>query len=250
MLAGSAVTLTASVTGGSSIATGTVTLLDGSATIGQKALDATGTAVFTISNLGVGTHVISFNYPGDINFSAATSSTFDESVTDFQIGISPATQTIAAGSNATYSLTITPEAGFTGPVTLTCSGVPNLAKCALPAVNVSGAPVTATVTITTTGTTTALLTASQGAIYACALFGCAAFIFLRPGRALSSKISIVVILGGGMLLAGTLTACGSGSAKSIVPGTPSGTSTITVTASTTQGGVTISHNATGTLTVQ
>ena len=250
VLAGTAITFNASVTGGSSIPTGTVTLQDGSSTIGQKALDSSGAAVFTISNLAVGSHAISFNYPGDGNFAAATSSTFNQSVTDFEIGISPATQTIAAGSSATYTLTITPEAGFTGPVTLACSGAPSLAKCVVPAVNISGAPATATVTITTTATTTAALASHHDAIYACALFGCVVFVFFRRGRALHSGISVVVLLSSGALIAATLTACGSGSSKTAVPGTPSGTSTITLTASTTQGGVTITHNATGSLTVQ
>ena len=44
-------------------------------------------------------------------------------------------------------------------------------------------------------------------------------------------------------------ACG-GSSKHSVPGTPPGTSTITITASTTQNGVTVTHSSTATLIVQ
>jgi hypothetical protein len=249
VLAGTTLAFAASVTGGTSTPTGTVTLLDGSSTISQQPLSTSGTAVFNISNLGVGIHSISFSYSGDTNFAAGTSSSFTQSVTDFQVALSPATQTIVAGANATFNLTLTPEAGFTGAVTFTCTGAPSLSKCTVPSVSASGNPVAATVTITTTPTTSAMLTAKHPATYACVLIGLFGLFFRRRGSRFSI-VSLLVFALGAMLFAGSLTACGNGASKSMVPGTPSGTSTISVTASTTQGGVTITHNATGSLTIQ
>ncbi len=76
-LLGQPVTFTVSVTGG---ATGSVTLLDGSQSIGMAVLNR-GSATFNISSLKAGTHYISATYSGDSNFTNATSSTIYESIT-------------------------------------------------------------------------------------------------------------------------------------------------------------------------
>ncbi len=50
----------------------------------------------------------------------------------FVIGVAPgssAAQTVAVGQAASYSLVFTPEDGFSGTVTLTCSGAPTGANC-------------------------------------------------------------------------------------------------------------------------
>lgn len=46
----------------------------------------------------------------------------------FSITVSPASQTVSAGSSTTYTVTEVPGAGFTGTVTLTVSGVPSGGK--------------------------------------------------------------------------------------------------------------------------
>ena len=67
---GSAVTLTASVTGGAP--TGTVTFKDGALVLGTAALGGT-TAQIAISNLAVGSHAITATYSGDASNFASTS---------------------------------------------------------------------------------------------------------------------------------------------------------------------------------
>jgi FG-GAP-like repeat len=50
----------------------------------------------------------------------------------FVISVAPgssASQTVAAGQTASYSLLFTPEGGFSGTITLTCSGAPSGANC-------------------------------------------------------------------------------------------------------------------------
>src|SRR5260221_11440607 len=42
---------------------------------------------------------------------------------------SSASQTVTAGQTASYSLVFTPQGGFNGTVTLTCSGAPTGANC-------------------------------------------------------------------------------------------------------------------------
>src|SRR4029077_3951555 len=60
--------------------TGTVTLMDGSNSLGSTALPANGVAQFTISNLALGSHAISASYSGDANFAPSTAATLTETV--------------------------------------------------------------------------------------------------------------------------------------------------------------------------
>jgi hypothetical protein len=70
-----AATLTATVTpsAGSGVPTGTVTFLDGTATIGSATLNGAGKATLTTATLGVGAHTITAVYGGDSGFKGSTS---------------------------------------------------------------------------------------------------------------------------------------------------------------------------------
>ena len=68
LLVGSDLTLTAKISGGSGVPTGTVTLLEGSTPLGRQALDADGAAQFTLSTLSVGSHALTVNYSGDARY--------------------------------------------------------------------------------------------------------------------------------------------------------------------------------------
>jgi uncharacterized repeat protein (TIGR01451 family) len=46
------------------------------------------------------------------------------STPDFSLGVTPSTQTALQGNNASYTVSLTPSSGFTGPVTLSLSGNP------------------------------------------------------------------------------------------------------------------------------
>lgn len=69
---------------------------------------------------------------------------------DFSVGANPAEVTVAAGQSATFLLTVTPMAGFTGNVTFSCTAPTGIA-CTFspPSVDATAGPVTTTMTATT-----------------------------------------------------------------------------------------------------
>jgi hypothetical protein len=95
-----------------------------------------------------------------------------QAITDFSISAAPASSTIARGSSGSYALTLAPIGGFTGNVSLSCTGVPNNSTCAISPspVTLDGTnPVQATVAVTiskhaNTGTHTLTLTGVSGSL--------------------------------------------------------------------------------------
>jgi len=85
----------------------------------------------------------------------------------FSVTASPPSQSVPAGSSASYIVYVTPQGGFTGMVTVTCSGLLSGASCSPDSVSVSGsAPVSAPLTVNTTagGSSTFTITATAGAL--------------------------------------------------------------------------------------
>jgi hypothetical protein len=81
--AGDSVTFTATVaptSPGGAAPTGTVSFLDGTATLGAVALQSNGTAALTTSSLSAGSHSITANYSGDATYIASSSSALSETV--------------------------------------------------------------------------------------------------------------------------------------------------------------------------
>ena len=112
---GAEVTLTATVTSGSSgTITGTVTFLDGATSIGTGTLSA-GQATFRTTALAPGLHFITARYGGDTNFAASTSN----AVT--QIVVKPSVTVLTSSIDpSVFGQPVT----FTGTVTSTCGGTP------------------------------------------------------------------------------------------------------------------------------
>jgi hypothetical protein len=78
---GQVITFTATVTSNTTaIPAGTVTFLDGTATIGSSVLNGSGVATFSTSTLVVGTHNITASYAGNGNFTGSTSTVLSEVV--------------------------------------------------------------------------------------------------------------------------------------------------------------------------
>jgi len=71
------VTFTASVTPATG-PSGTVTFMDGVATLGTATLNGSGQAIFSTNNLRIGLHPIVANYSGDFNYLPSSSSTLNE----------------------------------------------------------------------------------------------------------------------------------------------------------------------------
>jgi hypothetical protein len=172
---------------------------------------------------------------------------------DFAVSSNPTSATVTAGSLASYTLSVAPQGGFNQAVSLSCTGAPTLATCTITptSVTLDGTNTqTVTVKVTTTAPTPAASTfqfqppAWGGPHAAPSLFWLVAFATVagllvggrRRVRLGFATVAFLVLL---------LAACGGSGTSSGKPGTPPGTYSLTVTA--TSGS--LSHNVTLKLTV-
>ena len=101
--------------------------------------------------------------------------------------LSPASVTVASGSTATSTLTVTPAGGFSGSVTITCGSLPAFATCntgSTPPVTFSTSQ-TFAITIATNGSNSAapaglLVLGTSGPALLAAALGLLALVLLRP----------------------------------------------------------------------
>ncbi len=165
-------------------------------------------------------------------------------------GLNPTSLTITAGQTAQYELQLTPAAGFTGAVTLACSGAPLEAACAVSptSAQVNNAnPIPFSVSVATTARSFVVpfrLVARHEPLgmirWPLILFFALVILFLRGmGAKTAARTTILrcsrVAAGFALLAIGGVCGCGGGgSASPVQPppptGTPAGKSTITVTA--------------------
>src|SRR4029077_19100485 len=61
----------------------------------------------------------------------SSSATLTQAISDFSIAASPASLTVSRSHSGTYTLTLSPLSGFTGAVSLSCSGVPSHTTCSI-----------------------------------------------------------------------------------------------------------------------
>ena len=263
--AGSAFTLTATVTAasGSGIPTGNVIFTIGSATQ-TAALNAAGVATYTGMVPSVaGPLSISAAYQGQGEFAASASNTLNEAIdtsatSEFSLAGAAVTLNSGATTGNTATITITPNGGFTGAVTLTATvadspagakDIPSLSFSSN-SVHVNGSgPATATLIISTTPASTAQAAtasntpghsgahwyASGGAALACLLlFG------IPRRRQWQRYLGMIVLLAA---LAGGAVGCSSSftvTGATTGAGTTPGTYLITITG--TSGSATASTN--------
>jgi len=244
----SPLSFTAKLTGkNNTIPTGTVTLMDGTNSLGQQTLDSNGQAVFSISNLAAGQHSVTVSYSGDSNYLTASSTSLTEAITDFQISLGASSQTVSAGGTANYSLTLTPVAGLTGSLVVTCSQLPSLTTCDPLTVSLNGQPSTATLAVHTTAPVQSRHRSIQAAGIGLITVAFATFLPWRRRTyfRLLPAIFAVTLIGFSIGCSG-----GSKAPTTITPGTPSGSTAFTITSSITAGGQTLTHTSTATLVVQ
>ncbi len=245
-LVGGSVTVAVQVKGtGSKTPTGTVSLSSGSTSYGQQPLSSSGAATFTLANLAAGQYPLTASYAGDMYNNAAVSATaFTQAITDFQITLPTATQTVAAGASATYSLSLTPIAGFNGSIALTCSGLPAGYTCSSTAATLSGQAATANVLVSPPAhvelKSPSWFGAARGVTW-CMLLG----LCMPWRRRMAARCVLFVVLS---LSVGTMIGCGGSGANQ--PALYTGTSSFIITATTTSGSQTVSHQITATLVVQ
>ncbi len=129
--AGQPVTLTANV--GSDVRlhnpTGMITFLNGSATIGTAALDASGNATLVTSSLPAGASNLTASFPGDSALQPSASSPIVNTVADFVLQPLPPILYVQDGQSGSTTLNLTPLGGFAQPVTLACANLPANTLC-------------------------------------------------------------------------------------------------------------------------
>lgn len=255
--AGQSVVLTATVGASAGTPTGSVSFLDGTTVIGTATLSAQGTATFSTTSLSAGSHSLSAQYGGAATYAASMSATvtvtIGSAVSGFGIAATPASGSAAPGSSVDTTLTLTPSGGFTGTITLACSGLPSGAACSFsPAsVAINGGAATSTLTISTRAATAQLLLSPSGRSLdpflptGTVLAGFALpFVARRSRRRGRSGAALAFT---GLLIVGfaVLSGCHDNAGTPASSATPAGTYAVTVTA--TSG--TTSHSASYMLTV-
>jgi hypothetical protein len=124
------VTFTVTVSSSNGTPTGTVIFNDGSTALSVALpLDGSGVAAFSTATLAAGTHPVTAVYSGDANFSTVTSPIVSQRVEDYTIVVMPASASITTGHSAKFTITTTPLGGFSSPITLQCTNLPQYASC-------------------------------------------------------------------------------------------------------------------------
>jgi len=266
VLAESAITLTATVTGVST-PTGTVSFLDGTTLLGSGTLSG-GVATLTTSTLAVGLHSITAVYSGDTNFVAVTSSALTESVEDFSLSSSVTSVTALPGATAVVTFTVSPVNATTllATVTLSVSGLPTGATYSFSPAMVAAGSGTTTVTLTVQIPQTLARTQPAGGMgrsidssmarstdhstrRKLAAFALALWLLpfagrmRRAGKKLGRLMSVLLWIGAGITATMGLSGCGFASTPYVPP-----PQSYTVTVTGTSGA--LSHSGTVTLTVQ
>jgi sugar lactone lactonase YvrE/predicted component of type VI protein secretion system len=231
---------------GGGIPTGTVMFFANGTQIGAtQTLSATGSA--SISNtFATGTYSVTAVYSGDAFFNPSTSTpqSIVSTSPTFNAATGVQSSTVAAGQSALYSITLN-ETLFAGNISFSCTGLPAGAACVFSPQTLAGTGCsgsqTEALTITTTqpATTSSLAIGGHGLWAAFGLLPAATLALLitvrrrrspswmagKPGQVWLA-LALLIALSGAV-------ACNSGTTTT---GTPSGTSTVTLTIS--GGGIT------------
>ncbi|HUD22455.1 MAG TPA: MBG domain-containing protein [Acidobacteriaceae bacterium] len=129
---GTGVTFTATVTYGASlpVPATTVTFYNGTTLLGTGTLNAAGVATYTTSTLPVGSSTITATYQATLDFASSSGSVLQVvNPGTFTVSAIPPNQFIRGAGSTSYAITVNALQGFSGPVTLTCSGLPADASC-------------------------------------------------------------------------------------------------------------------------
>ncbi len=108
---GQSVTFTATVTptdSGAGVPTGSVAFKDGAATLGTVALDGTGKAIYSTSNLTVGTHSIGATYVGSAGWQTSSATALSQGVQDGTLTVATSSlNPSVSGQSVTFTATVT-----------------------------------------------------------------------------------------------------------------------------------------------
>ena len=238
--------------------TGSVAILDGSSMIATGNVNSAGDMVFTSSTLNTGSHVFLASYSGDANFKASNSSraslTVNGSQTPADFTLTPTgatTQSIISGTSATFTFGTSIQNGLSSSISLSASGLPNLATAAFNPAYIPPGSTSTTFTLTiatpkTAGLERRIKPPGTSIILALLFFPLGLFVLRR------SPIGSRIPLLGMLILLAPLFCMGCG--DRIYTGTrstdASKTYTIAVTGTATSpAGTSLQHTATVTLVV-
>ena len=224
---GTAVTVTANVTGTAGTPVGTVTFYDGTTMIGSALLhgsSTTATASVSTSTLTAGVHSLSASFAGVNGYVSSTSTAVSETVVapGYSASVAPSSLTVVRGATGTATITIVPVGGLAGTFTLACGSLPFHVACAFGQTSIavsSAAPVSTTVSVITGGTAMnhapGLLpngpAPATWALLGLPLVGGLALRRQLRGRMASLGLGCLLLLAGAGLVGG-LTGCGNGDA--------------------------------------
>lgn len=248
--------LTTTTSSSSGAATGTITYMNGSTTLGSATVGVNGTATLTL-NPAAGSYSIAAHYSGDALNAPSVSNvvTVDVSAaTEFNIALNPTSMSIPTTQSAQVTINLGSQDGFTDRIALGCGSLPYSVTCNFSnndfTLNANGQ----TSVTMTVDTNSPLASGSQarnenpfgssGLLAACvfpgaAFFGLGFWRFRKNAMVLRALVVIAMLAGTTFLMTG----CGGFSLNSAKPGSY----VIQVTATGTQTGVT--HVANLTLTV-
>jgi hypothetical protein len=138
ILSGASVTFAATVASSTTgVPTGMVTFFDGTTSLATAPLVA-GAATFSATTLAGGSHTITATYSGDGNFLGSTSGPVVQAVNSvFALTADPQTLTVKRGEAGQTAIFVTPGAGFSGTVALSCTNLPVDAACVFSPMQVS-----------------------------------------------------------------------------------------------------------------
>lgn len=205
--------------------TGYVDLLVDGVNTSRIALAANATATVTLSSLTTGKHVLSATYEGDNtynvnNHSNTVTLTITKATPSFTIATSNNSLTLPNGGSTSASLSLQANDAFSGPVSLSCAGVPNGATCNFSQSSVTLAPGQ---TVSSTVTLSALQTASlhnnlpMGITAGSGIALCSLFLLLPIARRRRVLSGVTLMAGLAAVLLGS-SGCSS-SSPAVTPGT-------------------------------
>jgi len=230
-------------TGITATPTGTVSFFADGTLVGTAVTLNAGVATLSTSSLTAGSHNITANYNGDVDFTPSfMTATLDVIAPDFSLVASAFTpSTVSPGSSATATITINAVGGLNATsVTFACNvtggGTP-APTCSLGGITGD----TSTLTVSTTGPSTSQAVPAQRAAGTILAFSLIVPAMLLGGAGLNKQhrrkllgfCFIFLVLSGCLFQA----ACGSSGSSSTTPpptttpGTPAGSYTVTVTGS-------------------
>jgi hypothetical protein len=235
---------------------GTVTFYDGAVSLGTVTLSATGTASLTTPALALGQHPITASYTStSVDYLPSVSTVYVETIAayvgDFSISVSPTSQSLYTGeATRVITVTLTPTGGWDRDVTLSCSQLPDNTTCAFNPAAVPGANGVSQLVIQTAAphqVTAAAPTDNspwpKRARWALSALGLFLFFYRRRSSRLRRMLPAFILAA----LLGAMSGCG---APTDAGGTTPGVYNVSVNATFTGYGATLTHSAQFTLTVK